>query len=96
MRRPEKEEIPYILAIVVTSFGILYNIFPVSISNVLILLGIDLLLSMAWKRSMVLSRVETLLKRELFSLTEVHSLAYQNVLERRKKASGQCPNRLVN
>lgn len=86
MRRPEKEEIPYILAIVVTSFGILYNIFPVSISNVLILLGIDLLLSMAWKRSMVLSRVETLLKRERFFIDRGSLSGLSERLRKAKKS----------
>lgn len=66
MRRPRKEDIPYIFAIIVTSIGILYNLFPLSTPNVLILLGIDVLLTMAWQHSSVLSRIEIFLKREKF------------------------------
>ncbi len=66
MKRPRKEDIPYIFAIVVTSIGILYNLFPLSTANVLILLGIDVLLTMAWHHSSVLGRIEVSLKREKF------------------------------
>ena len=64
MRKPKKEELPYIFSIIVTSFGILYNFFPLSTPNIIILLGIDVLLIMALQRSLVLLRIETYLRKE--------------------------------
>ena len=86
MRKPEKKEIPYLFAIILTSFGILYNFFPISTSNILILLGIDLLLSMAWKRSLILSRIENLLKKEKIFIDRGELPSLSERLEKAKKS----------
>jgi len=83
MRLPKKEEIPYIIPIVVTSLGIIYNFFPISISNILILLGIDFLLSIAWKRFLTLLKIESLLKKEKFFIDRG---ALRRLSERLEKA----------
>ena len=86
LRWPRREEIPYILSITVTSFGIAWNFFPLSTSNIIILLGIDSLLVMALQRSSILSRIETCLKKDKFFTGRSKLPSLSERLEKAKKS----------
>lgn len=64
--KPKKEEIPYLFAIIITSVGIIYNFFPLSISTILILFGIDSLLWICLLQISKISKIENLLEKKKF------------------------------
>lgn len=86
MRWPRKEEIVYVLSIIVTSFGILYNFFSLSTPNIMILFGIDVLLIMAFQRFSILSRIETYLKKERFFIDRSELPSLSERFEKAKKS----------
>ena len=59
-------DIYYIIPIIITTYGFFINLVPLSKSNALLFLGIDVLLVITWKQISFLTRIESFLKKKIF------------------------------